>query len=186
MNRSSLFIFHESFKFRQLLIMTVINTENLTTKLPKSSKRKTAEVKEEVIGSEDKLSQRSMTESDDSFDDDLNSLPLSNAVYELPGMKIVDGKIITDKKTLRVSKWFENIILVLIILNSLVLVLDNPLDDPNGTISKIFIYLDMLFTVIFTIEAIMKIIAMGFFWNKLPGIGAYITNAWNILDFTIV
>ena len=34
----------------------------------------------------------------------------------------------------------------------------------------------------FTIEAVMKIIAMGFFLHE----GSYLRNGWNVLDFFIV
>lgn len=107
-------------------------------------------------------------------------------MYHVNDMKIVNGKIVTTKGKLTISKWFENIIIVLILANSLALVLDNPLADPNGAMSKVFSYMDILFTIAFAIEAIMKIVALGFFWNAMPGIQAYIVNGWNILDFIIV
>jgi hypothetical protein len=107
-------------------------------------------------------------------------------VYELSHMKIIDGKIITTKKKVMISRWFENFIIFLIILNSLALVLDNPLENPDGALSQTFYYFDIIFTICFTIEAAMKITAMGFFWNNMPGIEGYILNGWNVLDFVIV
>lgn len=41
---------------------------------------------------------------------------------------------------------------------------------------------EYVFLVIFTLEAIMKIIAYGFMLHS----GAYLRNGWNILDFIIV
>jgi hypothetical protein len=41
---------------------------------------------------------------------------------------------------------------------------------------------EYVFLVIFTLEAIMKIIAYGFVLHS----GAYLRNGWNILDFIIV
>lgn len=35
-------------------------------------------------------------------------------------------------------------------------------------------------------EAALKIIALGFFWNYYGEITAYIRNPWNILDFIVV
>ena len=107
-------------------------------------------------------------------------------MYQVNKIKIVNGKIITSKKNFHITKWFENIIIVLIILNSLALVLDSPLNDPESKLSIALKYIDIIFTIIFAIEALLKIIAMGFFWNNLPGIEAYIMNGWNILDFIIV
>ena len=43
-------------------------------------------------------------------------------------------------------------------------------------------HVEIIFLVIFTVEAIMKIIAYGFILHA----GAYLRNGWNILDFTIV
>ena len=36
------------------------------------------------------------------------------------------------------------------------------------------------------IEAVLKIIALGFFWSPYHGITGYIMNWWNVLDFTVV
>jgi voltage-dependent calcium channel L type alpha-1D len=41
---------------------------------------------------------------------------------------------------------------------------------------------ELLFTVIFTAECCMKIVAYGFVAHD----GAYLRNSWNFLDFTIV
>lgn len=38
------------------------------------------------------------------------------------------------------------------------------------------------FTVIFTLEAILKIIAMGFIFGK----GSYLRDGWNWIDFIVV
>jgi len=41
---------------------------------------------------------------------------------------------------------------------------------------------EYVFLAIFTIEAVLKIIAYGFVMHP----GAYLRNGWNILDFVIV
>lgn len=50
----------------------------------------------------------------------------------------------------------------------------------------VFVYfqehVEYIFLVIFTVEALMKIIADGFILHT----GAYLRNGWNILDFIIV
>lgn len=43
--------------------------------------------------------------------------------------------------------------------------------------------IDLFMTVVFTFEAIVKIIALGF---AFTGKTSYIRNPWNILDFVIV
>lgn len=42
--------------------------------------------------------------------------------------------------------------------------------------------IEYVFVVIFTMEAILKIIAYGFVLHS----GAYLRNGWNVLDFVIV
>jgi hypothetical protein len=101
-------------------------------------------------------------------------------------MEFVNGKIVTTKKRFQISRWFDNFIIILVFINSCALILDSPLEDPNGWLSRTSYYMDFVFTIVFTIEATMKIIALGFFHNKMPGISPYILNGWNILDFFIV
>ena len=86
------------------------------------------------------------------------------------------------------NKYFENTILVTIVLSSILIGIDNPLRDKNSTTFKIIQYIDSFFTFIFLIEAIIKITALGFFTNKFdnPDARPYITSAWNILDFIVV
>ncbi|KAL4226359.1 Voltage-dependent calcium channel type D subunit alpha-1 [Mactra antiquata] len=56
-----------------------------------------------------------------------------------------------------------------------------PESDTNKT-NKVLEHVEIVFLVIFTVEAFMKIIAYGFLFHS----GAYLRNGWNILDFTIV
>jgi hypothetical protein len=77
-------------------------------------------------------------------------------------------------------------IIILILLSSILLCVDTPLSNPNSTLFRILKILDYTFTFLFLIEAVLKIIALGFWSNDFPGIGSYILNAWNILDFFVV
>jgi len=81
------------------------------------------------------------------------------------------------------NKWFQNIILFLIIVSTVTLALDTPLDDPNGQKLVILEKIDYFMTAAFTLEAMVKIIASGFMF---AGKKSYIREAWNILDFLIV
>jgi hypothetical protein len=81
------------------------------------------------------------------------------------------------------SKIFINSILVLIVISTITLALESPLDDPEGDKIKILKYIDYFMTIAFTIEAMIKIIAKGFLFN---GRKSYFRELWNILDFTIV
>lgn len=80
-------------------------------------------------------------------------------------------------------KPFDYFILANIFATCVVLALMNP--DPAGDTSGINMKLnraEIFFTIVFSGEAIVKIIAMGFALHP----GAYLRNAWNILDFSIV
>lgn len=73
------------------------------------------------------------------------------------------------------SRWFENVIMICILLNTVVMALvwfDEPKDLPN--VMEIFNY---CFSAIFTLEAIIKLIALK---------KSYFSDSWNIFDFTIV
>jgi len=45
---------------------------------------------------------------------------------------------------------------------------------------------DEIFTILFLVEAVMKIVAFGFFSSSLPGQKGYIMVGWNLLDFIVV
>ncbi|VDP25739.1 unnamed protein product [Schistosoma curassoni] len=55
-------------------------------------------------------------------------------------------------------------------------------DGDSNTLNHILEKIENVFIVIFTVECVLKIIAFGFVMHP----GAYLRNAWNILDFTIV
>ncbi len=71
----------------------------------------------------------------------------------------------------------------LIIVNSIALALDNPLNDPKSDMSYNLVVLDYAFTALFVLEAIAKIIADGFY---NCGKTSYILNSWNVLDFFVI
>ena len=43
-------------------------------------------------------------------------------------------------------------------------------------------YFEYMFTVIFTLEFLLKVVGMGLIFEK----GTYLRNAWNIIDFIVV
>ncbi|VDL89701.1 unnamed protein product [Schistocephalus solidus] len=78
---------------------------------------------------------------------------------------------------------FEYLILITIMANCLALGSHTPYPDGdsnrgNSMLEKV----ENVFIVIFTVECFLKIIALGFVMHP----GAYLRNAWNILDFSIV
>jgi hypothetical protein len=65
-----------------------------------------------------------------------------------------------------------------------------PLSNPESPDTILLGYLDNCFTVVFTLEALIKIIANGFMFNnetlRKKGMIPYIRNPWNMLDFVVV
>ena len=78
---------------------------------------------------------------------------------------------------------FDHFILVMILIASLALAFESPLNDPNGTKANVLLIIDSITTVIFTAEVVIKIIALGFVFN---GKDSYMKNLWNVADFLIV
>ncbi|KAL3851956.1 hypothetical protein ACJMK2_015646, partial [Sinanodonta woodiana] len=78
---------------------------------------------------------------------------------------------------------FEFLILVTIFANCIALAIYTPYPESDSNkINAALEHVEYIFLVIFTLEAIMKIIAYGFILHS----GAYLRNGWNILDFIIV
>ncbi len=70
-------------------------------------------------------------------------------------------------------RWFERVIIFLIILSTVKLIFDTyTLDEEDGTSTKqISEYLDLFFTISFTLESLIKSIALGFAFDR----GSYLT-----------
>lgn len=94
-----------------------------------------------------------------------------------------DNKLRQFLARLATNNIFETVIILFISISSIMLALDNPLNDPNGTLSKFLITIDVIFTIIFALESLMKILAFGLIMN---GESSYLKNSWNVMDFVIV
>ncbi|XP_031551384.1 voltage-dependent T-type calcium channel subunit alpha-1G-like isoform X2 [Actinia tenebrosa] len=79
-------------------------------------------------------------------------------------------------------KIFDYVILVFILLSCGVLAMEGPDVDQDPRKRQIIDISMFVFTIIFTIEMIMKIIAMGF----VLGPDTYLKLGWNVLDFVLV
>ena len=77
-----------------------------------------------------------------------------------------------------INKWFERFILIVILANCCFLAMDNEVDIITEHTAQI----DLVFLIIYTIEMVLKIIAMGFFMRK----HSYLRDPWNVLDFVVV
>lgn len=80
-------------------------------------------------------------------------------------------------------KRFDQIIVLLIIFNSILLGIKDYRDFDNETpVNQVVEQLDPFFTTAFTIECVMKVIGMGFIVDD----NSYLHDAWNWLDFIVV
>lgn len=77
-----------------------------------------------------------------------------------------------------INPWFDRIILVVILGNCLFLAVDGEID----AITTLSDDIDFGFLVIYTLEMVLKIIAMGFVMRA----HSYLRDSWNILDFLVV
>ena len=56
---------------------------------------------------------------------------------------------------------FEYSIIVIILISSVHLAIDSPLLNPHGDFKKALIIIDVIITIIFSVEALLKIFAFG-------------------------
>ena len=96
-----------------------------------------------------------------------------NSLFIFPS----DNKIRILIQKIVFHRAFTLIIDILIVMNSLILVLD--------TVKNLFFlsnYINLFFTIIFTIELILKIISFGFVLDK----NSFLRDPWNWIDFFVV
>ncbi|VDM64230.1 unnamed protein product [Angiostrongylus costaricensis] len=80
------------------------------------------------------------------------------------------------------KKWFDYSILVFIGINCITLAMERPSIPPHSVERKFLTFSSYVFTLIFTVEMAMKVIANG----CVLGRGAYFKDGWNILDGILV
>jgi len=88
--------------------------------------------------------------------------------------------------TVVANPWFDPIVVVLIIASSITLALDWPGYDSDNTVSRVLEAMDRTFTILFTIECVIKVISMGLLYSKNKKYPAYLRSGWNVLDLVVV
>lgn len=78
---------------------------------------------------------------------------------------------------------FDNIVIVAIFISTINLSIDSPLNDPASTLSLVTWSIDIAMTAVFTLEAVIKIVVLGFVFN---GGRSYLRSGWSIIDFLTV
>ena len=81
------------------------------------------------------------------------------------------------------NKYYDSTVLALIGISTILLTLDNPLNDENGSFATTLKEIDLFMTIAFTLECVINIMTRGFVLN---GPTSYLKDSWNVLDFLIV
>jgi hypothetical protein len=84
---------------------------------------------------------------------------------------------------LRLNSKFDTTFSILILLNTVALALDNPLNDPESSLMEVLNILEYIFNLLFFLEAMILILSKGLLFN---GPNSYLKDMWNILDFIVV
>ena len=77
---------------------------------------------------------------------------------------------------------FDNCILLLIAISSVMLAMETPMDLPDSPRLKTMGFIEIFVNVIFTVEMILKIFAYGTFEQRY----SYCRDVWNLLDAFVV
>ena len=78
--------------------------------------------------------------------------------------------------------WFDYAILFLIACNCITLAMERPSIHHKSIERQFITYSNYIFTIIFTAEMFLKVIAFGVLFGK----DAYLNSVWNILDGNLV
>ena len=129
----------------------------------------------------------------------INNMTLQMSTILEPGEKKESKEIVLVGKALYVlapdnqiriackkivgHKYFDPFILVMIVFSTVLLTLENPLDDPNGKKAAVLRVFDFVVSFIFVAEFLLKVLVFGF---ALNGKDSYIRSTWNQIDFLIV
>ncbi len=65
------------------------------------------------------------------------------------------------------AKRFDQLVLVCIMASSILIAVDNPLSDPDSPVVYGLFLLDLVFTVVFALEMVVRVIALGFVQGSL-------------------
>ncbi|KAG6970072.1 hypothetical protein JG688_00005042 [Phytophthora aleatoria] len=114
--------------------------------------------------------------------DDANAPPSPISPGRSLFLFAADSKVRRVASYLSTHRHFDSTVFGLIVVSSIALAVDNPLADPNSGLATFLKGLDKAFAIVFAIEMVIKIVAMGLILHK----GAYLRNGWNIIDCVIV
>ncbi|GMH48289.1 hypothetical protein TrLO_g7703, partial [Triparma laevis f. longispina] len=93
---------------------------------------------------------------------------------------------------LMTQPWFDRIVLLLIVANSISLAAEDPLikqkcsdpTDPNPPPceNSTLVMMELIFNILFTIEMLVKMVGIGIYGKST----SYLADPWNKMDFFVV
>lgn len=83
-------------------------------------------------------------------------------------------------------RYFDPAVITLILISTLCLAVDMPTWDENWGPKVFLTSINYVFTVIFILECVLKVIVSGFCFSKDKANPAYLRTSWNVLDFIVV
>ena len=98
------------------------------------------------------------------------------------GIFAIDSKFREVCVIITHSKHLDHFVLMLILANCVTMAMDHPEIDPSSDLRWYLDVIDFVFTVVFTVEMCLHIVAVGF----TRGTYAYLKTGWNKIDFVIV
>lgn len=82
-----------------------------------------------------------------------------------PGKEEEPNKVRVFFKKIVKHKAFDGSIIGAIVISSICLAFENPLNNPKGSLTMVLNDINYFLTFVFIVEAIVKIIALGFIFN---------------------
>lgn len=70
--------------------------------------------------------------------------------------------------------------------SSIVLAINEPLEDPHSIIKEVLKLFNDVFTAVFCVEVLIKVISQGLLFNHKNNKNAFLRNIWNLIDLFVV
>jgi hypothetical protein len=106
--------------------------------------------------------------------------------HDIQEVSIIQGRslfLLSDDSIIRKTlhklithNYYDWFIILIIVINSIQLALDNPLVDPDSKYALSLYYIDFVSTIIFIVEAAFKALTYGLYFC---GEHSYLKSSWN-------
>lgn len=112
------------------------------------------------------------------------NLPMRLSEYDSKALGLLDKRSFLRRICYSMvdDKRFEFVVMLCIVLSSITMTLESPSTLEDEKFTGVLFIVDCCFTAIFTLEMVIKLLALGFTMSP----GTYTTDGWNIMDGFIV